>query len=381
MAYQSTSRMIFIRAAMLATLFAGAACDTAAFAQATPEMRAPPVKAPGSTCPVWDGNSAQAGPDDRVMPVPTLEELKAQMLRMHNDARAAVHVEPLTWDDGLAAKSLEYAQWLINNNNSALTHSTDRVGIGENLSGGNSTALGNRFGAVRLANLWVREGNWYDAKADSYKCDSNATVNHYTQMVWRNTRKVGCGYAAIGYSRVLACRYSPGGNVSGEPPFPPGEASSWQNLDAVQFPVGDPALGCHAQVNKDDVVPAMVEALNCARKMAGIATKLTLDPALAQQAQASAVARDALETAKPGGMWNYPAAAGATEYAANSYNLPVARNAAALVYEVAVTNPTGPFKAPATDAAKTRVGCGWFAGPGVLNGANWQRLIVVCRFG
>ena len=376
MTNRTNRRLVLIRASMIALLFVGVACDTPALAQATPEMRARPVTTPGATCPTWDGNSSQANAEDPVMLEPTLEGLKTQMLRVHNDARAAVHVEPMIWDDGLAAKSLEYAQRLIQNNNSALIHSTDRVGIGENLSGGNSTALGNRFGAVRLANLWVREGFWYQAdNASSYKCDSQAEVGHYVQIVWRNTRRFGCGYAVIGNSRLLACRYGPGGNISGERAYPAGDPRSWQNLSAVQFAETDTARSCNAQVNKDEFGPAIVEALNCARSKAGITTKLTLDPALAQQAQTSADARGALDN-----MWSYPAVAGATEVADNSYDQ-TPRNPAAVVYERAVTNSPPVWVKAATDVASTIVGCGWSASPATLNSVAYNaRRIVVCRF-
>ena len=366
------SQTAIARSAMLALLLGGTVSGTAALATASPELRAPPVTAPGAACPTWDGNFGTVDNDDAAAPIPTPAELQTQMLTVHNAARAAVGVEPLTWDATLAAQALGYAESLIRDKDSVLIHASDLNGTGENLAGGKG---GPQFGAVRLANIWVREGNWYrPGSPPSFKCDSQAGVGHYTQMVWRNTRRVGCGYAAIGQSRLLACRYGPGGNIGNQRAYPEGANSTWQNLDAVQFAETDPARKCNAKVNKDDVGPAIIEALNCARGNAGVTTPLVLDPALATQAQASADARGAMTE-----MWKYVAAPGATEAAESSLNLPAALHPAALVYDRSVTNAPGTLK-PATLASTTRVGCGWSAGAYAQGGRDWQRRIVVCRF-
>jgi pathogenesis-related protein 1 len=51
---------------------------------------------------------------------------------------------------------------------------------------------------------------------------------HYTQMVWKNTKEVGCATATVsgksssGLSGVvvyLVCRYSPPGNIVGQKPY------------------------------------------------------------------------------------------------------------------------------------------------------------------
>lgn len=43
-------------------------------------------------------------------------------------------------------------------------------------------------------------GNWRD-------------VGHYTQVIWRGTREVGCAVARGGSNDFLVCRYWPAGNV------------------------------------------------------------------------------------------------------------------------------------------------------------------------
>lgn len=47
-------------------------------------------------------------------------------------------------------------------------------------------------------------GNWSD-------------VAHYTQMIWRSTTNVGCALHQGRSDDYLVCRYSPPGNVTGQP--------------------------------------------------------------------------------------------------------------------------------------------------------------------
>ena len=44
-------------------------------------------------------------------------------------------------------------------------------------------------------------------------------VGHYTQMIWRGTRKVGCSVAEGRNYDYLVCRYFPAGNVFGKGPL------------------------------------------------------------------------------------------------------------------------------------------------------------------
>ena len=58
------------------------------------------------------------------------------------------------------------------------------------------------------------------------KCDMKCYLDmhsdgcgHYTQVVWRNTREVGCAVARNGSDDFLVCRYWPSGNWMGQVPF------------------------------------------------------------------------------------------------------------------------------------------------------------------
>jgi hypothetical protein len=44
-------------------------------------------------------------------------------------------------------------------------------------------------------------------------------VGHYTQLMWRDTGKVGCAVVRDSQYDILVCRYSQAGNVEGERAF------------------------------------------------------------------------------------------------------------------------------------------------------------------
>jgi hypothetical protein len=136
----------------------------------------------------------------------------AEILNAHNKYRQEVGVPPLQWSNSLARDAQEWANYLASQGGN-LEHSQN-TGQGENLWGGTAGA----FSYTQMVDGWGSEkryfvngtfpnvsstGNWYD-------------VGHYTQIIWRNTKAVGCGVARGGGNDILVCRYSPPGNYQGQ---------------------------------------------------------------------------------------------------------------------------------------------------------------------
>eukprot|EP01083_Nonionella_stella_P223480 796419_1 len=60
-------------------------------------------------------------------------------------------------------------------------------------------------------------------------CTNGEQCGHYTQMVWSNTRYIGCGYAngcTSGWPGIFICNYFPAGNFNSVPPYTSAEGSN-----------------------------------------------------------------------------------------------------------------------------------------------------------
>jgi pathogenesis-related protein 1 len=135
----------------------------------------------------------------------------AGMLAAHNRARHAVGVPDLQWSAKLAETAQGWAETL-RGQHCAMRHS-GAAGIGENLA----WAGGRHLSPADVVAMWVREGRAFNPADNS--CDRGAVCGHYTQVVWRNTKFVGCAIASCGDSEIWVCNYSPPGNYIGERPY------------------------------------------------------------------------------------------------------------------------------------------------------------------
>ena len=132
----------------------------------------------------------------------------------HNQLRAQYRAPGLSWDPALAAAAQDYAGTLARTGQ--LAHSP-RAGRGisrENLSQGML-----HWGPMQMIGNWLKERDKF--RAGVYPNVSTTgrweDVSHLTQMIWPDTKSIGCGVADGAESRWLVCRYSPGGNKDGKP--------------------------------------------------------------------------------------------------------------------------------------------------------------------
>ncbi|KAL0063562.1 hypothetical protein AAF712_009571 [Marasmius tenuissimus] len=128
------------------------------------------------------------------------------VLEAHNSFRSQHGAAPLTWSDSLASAAEKWA------NRCVFEHSKGQVGnYGENLAAG----YGNGYDAVRGVKGWTDESSEYDPKNPQY--------SHFTQVVWKSTKQLGCATAKCGNifpgssdAVYLVCEYDPPGNVIGQ---------------------------------------------------------------------------------------------------------------------------------------------------------------------
>ncbi len=146
----------------------------------------------------------------------------AGMTAEHNKVRQEVGVGPLVWDAELAAIAQAWAETCMDNEGPAglIDHNPGRSNdypgyVGENVYASSGTATAG--GAVRS---WASEKSDYDYGSNT--CTSGKVCGHYTQIVWRDTLRVGCGISqcsGLKYPSTIVCNYSPGGNIGKQRPY------------------------------------------------------------------------------------------------------------------------------------------------------------------
>lgn len=127
------------------------------------------------------------------------QSIMQQALSEHNRYRSYHHAPALEWDNTLAAYANAHAS------HCEFRHSHSHYG--ENLAMGYPTI-------TAAIHAWYAEKDHYHYWNPGFSYDTG----HFTQVVWKSTRKVGCGYADCDREngkkwKLWVCEYSPAGNV------------------------------------------------------------------------------------------------------------------------------------------------------------------------
>jgi uncharacterized protein YkwD len=123
------------------------------------------------------------------------------LLDAHNADRARHCTPPLSWSAEIAATAQVWA------NRCVFAHDYNS-GLGENL------AWGTQLSARDAVQLWYKEIGDYSYASPGF----GPAAGHFTQLIWRGSRQLGCGKAICRGDVFWVCRYSPPGNVGGEFP-------------------------------------------------------------------------------------------------------------------------------------------------------------------
>jgi hypothetical protein len=135
----------------------------------------------------------------------------AELLTANNAYRARLGLPPLRWSDRLAENAQQWAVHL------AEIGQLEHSGPGQNLA----MATAGSESLTQLVDLWGSEqADFTDGDFPDISTTGNwMDVGHYSQIVWKATRAVGCGFAETYGRDVLVCDYEPPGNVMGERPY------------------------------------------------------------------------------------------------------------------------------------------------------------------
>jgi pathogenesis-related protein 1 len=153
------------------------------------------------------------------------------LLEAHNTVREDADpapsppLPPFVWSERAASAAQTWANGCVWSHNSQLRE----LGLGENIAAfappGADTVAGRVEGARKVVEMWAGEAAYYTYSTDA--CADGKTCGHYTQIVWRATTAVGCGYRICTQSSPFGqspwefwvCDYEPPGNLNGQKPY------------------------------------------------------------------------------------------------------------------------------------------------------------------
>ena len=130
------------------------------------------------------------------------------MVNAHNQVRTHAGVPPLHWSDRLAEVAQDWAFHLLD---SRQFYHRPQIGFGENIF----EVTGAHASPADVVNIWASESGGYSYSANTCR----GVCGHYTQLVWSDTREVGCAVARNAEREVWVCNYDPAGNWIGERPY------------------------------------------------------------------------------------------------------------------------------------------------------------------
>jgi pathogenesis-related protein 1 len=143
----------------------------------------------------------------------------AAMLAAHNAWRAKVGVQPLQWSDSLVDVAQQWADQLATTTCHPIHNRTQ---YGENIYWGSAVSWsdGRTEASVTfpkdVVKSWGDEDKYYSYATN--RC--HGVCGHYTQLVWKDTKQVGCGMAVCGNKQqIWVCNYYPAGNAVGKRPY------------------------------------------------------------------------------------------------------------------------------------------------------------------
>jgi len=133
-----------------------------------------------------------------------------RVLNMHNQERARTGAPQLVWDERLAQSAENWAYHLVRTD--SFDHAPQHK-EGENLWMGSAGA----YSTEEMVGDWISERKYFKPGTfpNVSKTSKWSDVGHYTQLIWKGTRRIGCAKANGNGMDYLVCRYDPPGNWIG----------------------------------------------------------------------------------------------------------------------------------------------------------------------
>ena len=147
-------------------------------------------------------------PDSSQVTDEQLEQFRKDALARHNFYRAQHNAGDLVRSAKLEKIAQEAAEYMVKIDNFHFPeekYNNDYIGM-------SLFWYNHNFNGNSLTNYWYDTQSKYDFNKPGYIEDAGS----FTQLVWKNSKKMGCGYACKGKECYGLCTYYPAGNVINE---------------------------------------------------------------------------------------------------------------------------------------------------------------------
>ncbi|KAI9203479.1 CAP domain-containing protein [Polychytrium aggregatum] len=155
--------------------------------------------------------SSSVAPSPSPSPSPVLSQDIIDCLSAHNTIRNQLGLPSLTWDSSIANDAQLWFQ-----NHQGFNHwIPSQSGEGQNLY----ASTGSPVSCKQAVASWGAESVNYHGEVIPQ--GSFELYGHYTQIVWKTTKTVGCavGVTSDPFPYTVVCNYFPAGNIVGQTPF------------------------------------------------------------------------------------------------------------------------------------------------------------------
>ena len=142
--------------------------------------------------------------------VDEFSKFELEALKLHNRYRNIHHSPPLTLNKDLCIIAKHYSEKLFQNNKKNIEYSFGKYkgkDMGENIF----MCEGKEANAEMAINEWYNEIKNFDFEKDYQK-----GTEHFTQIVWKDTKEVGFGISNKGNKYFVVANYFPPGNFLGQ---------------------------------------------------------------------------------------------------------------------------------------------------------------------
>ncbi|XP_077545277.1 uncharacterized protein LOC144158330 [Haemaphysalis longicornis] len=139
---------------------------------------------------------------------PIMRKIQRQVLKRHNRLRKKHGVPPLEHSEEMCRHAQAYAYRLAQMGK--MKHRTHSRKYGENLFASWDPSSNKVFRGKTAVDCWYDEIKYY-----TFGNEYVPKAGHFTQLMWKKSRRLGTGIATYKGNTYVVCNYDPSGNVIG----------------------------------------------------------------------------------------------------------------------------------------------------------------------